>query len=219
MLNKRTRIQGYDFELYKEYDRVNLARINYEGKVYWFKARVDLVLIKPLEVLTEDSIREEFKKNGGDILLCYGTLICNGIEALGSFYKGRASYKSFRAFVLNYMDTRWQNRRADGVPYWKALRDDFRNGLAHGFTVDKGGFEASQNYFEMRPIGLEIDEKMFFNDFKKGYERFINDLIGASPISPSRLNFEKRFKEIFIDERPIANRPSFWKKFLNRLGF
>lgn len=214
----RKQIEGYDFELYKEYDRANLKKISYKGQVEWFQARVDLVLINPLVVLEDDTYRKIIHKNKGDILLCFGTLICNGIEALGSFLHGKASYKGFRKFVLTYMDNRWRTSRPDGVPYWKALREDFRNGLAHGFTVDKGGFEASTNYFEMKPYGLEIDEKLLFQDFKQGYEKYTNDLLSASPMMPLRLNFQKRFKEIYIDERPLARKPSIRQRLLNLLS-
>lgn len=208
----RKRIEGYDFELYKEYDKANLTKISYKGKVRWFEARVNLVLINPLSVLSNDKYRQEIQNQGGDILLSFGTLVCNGIEALGGFLKGKASYKSFRDFVITYMDHRWQLQRPDGIPYWKALRDDFRNGLAHGFTIDKGGFEASVNYFEMKPYGLEIDEKLFYKDFKRGYEKYIDDLVNSMPISSLYRRFEKRFNEVFINERPIAPKPSIWQR-------
>lgn len=137
MSNKVT-IEGLEFELFKEYDKAKLPSLTFEGRVAWFEKRVELVLINPLKVLADDSFRNSIKNKNGNILLCFGTLICGGIEALGGFLKGRASFRGFKSFVKGYMDTGWQVTLSYGLPRWRALRDDFRNGLAHGLTVQKG---------------------------------------------------------------------------------
>lgn len=201
-------IEGLEFTLFKEKDKDKLPRLSFKGRVEWFEKRVELVLINPLKELADNSFRNSLKKKDGNILLCFGTLICCGIESLGGFMAGRASFKGFKSFVKKYMDSRWQNILSYGLSYWRALRDDFRNGLAHGFTVQKGGFEASSNYFEEKEYGLEIDENLFFQDLEQAFQKYLRDLKNSKESGRIRKNFEKRFRDVFL--RDFVPKPKTW---------
>jgi hypothetical protein len=127
------------------------------------------------------------------------------LEALGKFYTGKTSRgnsgANFRAFVDKYMDHRFL-QTLHGVTYLDLLWENFRNGLAHGFTIKNGGFEFQRSYFQIKTIGaidkLEIDPEHFYNDFTRGVAKYIRDLRAASPTQPISVNFEKAFQDIFI---------------------
>ena len=94
------------------------------------------------------------------------------------------------------------SQRFNGVPYKRLLWDDFRNGLAHGFTIKNGGFDFQSNYFEVKPVGgvnqLEIDPKLFYMDFLAGFNAYVNDVKNASPTDKIYVNFNNAFSGIFI---------------------
>lgn len=79
----------------------------------------------------------------------------------------------------------------------------FRNGLAHGFAVCHGGFEHQATYFSVRTIGgkqtLVIDPQSFLRDFLDGIKNYLADLQSASSLDSLAQDFERVFKEVFID--------------------
>ena len=161
-----------------------------------------MVLLSPLRELFRSM--EKHKRNSSTVL-CFGTCICCAIEALGKFYTGRLnrgnSWDNFEKWIAKYMDKDF-SKTFNGVQYKKLLWDDFRNGLAHGFTIKNGGYDFQINYFEVKSVGgvnqLEIDPKLFYQDFLAAFNSYISDLERASISDSLYLKFDHAFKGIFI---------------------
>lgn len=137
-------------------------------------------------------------------LLCFGTCLCCAIEALGKFLTGMTgnSHSNFNAFVDKYMDADWRSKQFDGKPYVDHLWKSFRNGLAHGFAIKRGGFERHTSYFQVKPVGgvqqLEVNPDRLLRDFERGIRRLIADLRAAKHTDPAYLRFHKAFQKIFV---------------------
>jgi hypothetical protein len=161
-----------------------------------------MVLLSPLRELF--SSMEKHKKNSSTVL-CFGTCACCAIEALGKFCTGRlgrrTSWHNFEKWIDKYMHKDF-SKTFNGIKYKRLLWDDFRNGLAHGFTIKNGGYDFQTNYFEVKSVcgvnQLEIDPKQFYLDFLSGFNSYIADLKKASPSDTIYRNFDKTFKGIFI---------------------
>lgn len=151
------------------------------------------ILINPVEEVFK--IKNAFDNENFTIFLGVVTIICCGIEALGGFYKGEAKGEHFKDFVIDYMHPAYKKDRNKLV----ALRDNFRNGLAHGFCIKRGGFSWGKKYFtEHKALGLLISIDELFEDFKKAFLKYINDLENENKNSEMVKNFKKRFKGVFI---------------------
>ena len=175
-----------------------LSKLKTDGeKISWIEGRVKQVLIDPLEEL-----RKVWQKNEEIQCLNLGvmTLLCCGIEALSNFYlqKGESG-KKFKKFVENYMNAEFRRKDPSGKKYSSFLWDDFRCGLAHGFSIEKGGIlEGTNRYVRFDDKkGLGIDLWFFFEDFKHAFTTFINDVRKASKDSILRNNFLARFDILF----------------------
>ena len=185
------RIEGEEFMLFKDRDYAKLPRLSFRGKIRWFELRLRRMLIDPAEMLkprrrgqTEEDLSH---------LLAFGTVICNGIEALGSFYRGRdGTGQTFRDFVTDFMDSAYGR-------YSRNLRDDFRNGLAHGFYVKQGGFEFFRGpSLRIDPrAGVQIDPDGLFRDVKRALKNYLRKLRRDGPSSPIGQAFSKRFRRIY----------------------
>lgn len=196
-------IEGIMFTLFKDYDKNNLCKLSYEGRIKWFEHRVYLILINPVEILFN-----EFKKNptcrsleteDSTFVLIATTSICAGIEAAGGFFTGNFSSGSFKEFVNKYMHEDYRKKCYKGKPYLSILRKNFRNGLSHGFTIKDGGVEIElKDYFEEKPYGLEINPVMLFEDFKNAFDKYINDLRTEGEKSEIGKNFRKIFDKIYL---------------------
>lgn len=161
-----------------------------------------MVLLYPLRELFRSI--EKRKKNSSTIL-CFGTCVCCAIEALGKFYTGRLnrgnSWDNFDKWIANYMDKDF-SKIFNGVQYKKLLWDDFRNGLAHGFTIKNGGYDFQTYYFEVKLVGgvnqMEIHPKLFYQDFLSGFNLYLTDLENALISDSIYLKFDHAFNGIFI---------------------
>ena len=100
------------------------------------------------------------------------------------------------------MDPQFSKKNFNGKRYVDLLWDDFRNGLAHGFTIKQGGFEHCAIYFQEKPIDgfkqLEIDPTNFFEDFKQAISKYLNRLRASSLTDTVRKNFNKAFSDLYI---------------------
>ena len=90
-----------------------------------------------------------------------------------------------------------------GMTYENILWTYFRNGLTHGFAICQGGFEHQPNYFSVKTSSgkptLILDPRNFLNDFIDGIKEYLADLRAATVGDSIAQNFEKVFKNVFID--------------------
>jgi len=82
--------------------------------------------------------------------------------------------------------------------YVDILRDYFRNGLSHGFTVKDGGVETEGSYLEIKSYGPEINPVNLFIDFKQAFDKYISDLRKEGKNSQIGNDFKKVFEEIYL---------------------
>ena len=188
-----------------DYDRPQLGNLTKSQEIRYFVRRVKRTVLRPLRRMCRDD-RRGWKFESP--MLCFGTCICCAIEALGKFQTGRLgsgnSASNFKSFVQDYMDSGWFAKRFAGKPYVDHLRDSFRNGLAHGFTIKRGGFERHASYFQVKPVPvggvqqLELDPDSVLGDFKAGFSKFVADVSAAKDTDPVYQRFHSAFQGIFV---------------------
>lgn len=198
----RVKIEDEEFSLFIDYDRSKLPKLSYKGKVKYFKLRVEKILINPLKVLIKKKIFNELEPIDGSSVawFCIVSLICAGIEALGTFYSGkRGDKETFCRFMYRYMNPVFKNKKYKKMTYGECIREYFRNGLSHGFCIKKGGIEHFNKYFEIdKQIGLQMNPRYFLKDFLKAFSSYTEDLRKSSSNSSVAKKFSKRFEDIFI---------------------
>ena len=186
------RIEGHDFSLFKDYDRDRLPALSYRGKIRWFELRTNHVLVRPLDVIRPRR-SETRRMPRASFLLLFASVLFNGVEAFGAFYRGQdGTARTFRDFVQDFMDPRLR-------PHLARLRDDFRNGLAHGFTIKHGGVEFGVGGpIRVDPLhGLEIDPDFLLADFKQARRTYVRQLRADGPASSIGQAFARRFHIVF----------------------
>lgn len=185
------RIEGHRCSLFADRDRSLLPKLTFRGKVRWFDLRIRRMLIRPLDML-KPTRRGRYE---ADIsyLLVFGSVLFNGVEALGSFYRGRdGSHQTFRDFVTDFMNPVYR-------PHTAEMRDDFRNGLAHGLAIKNGGFEfLPRTHVRLDPRrGVQIDPDMLLRDFKRALRSYLVRVRAGGPTSTLGRDFLKRFNQVF----------------------
>ncbi len=94
-------------------------------------------------------------------------------------------------------------REINGESYQMILWKYFRNGLAHGFAIKKGGFCHQSSYFSLKNISgsdcLMIDPRCFYEDFTEGVERFLSDL--KQMAASWRPQFFQTFDDVYVQGR------------------
>jgi mannosyltransferase OCH1-like enzyme len=124
---------------------------------------------------------------------------------MGKFYNGGQGTKhaQFKAFIDKFMNSQFSTCTIQDMTYEKVLWKYFRNGLAHGFTICHGGFEHQATYFATKSTAdrhiLIIDPKSFLDDFLNGINEYLNALNKSSYGETIAQNFQKIFKDVFID--------------------
>ncbi|MBI5059363.1 hypothetical protein HZB60_06235 [candidate division KSB1 bacterium] len=185
-----------------DYERHRLHDLNKEQEILYFEKRLKMILLIPANEMYKSIMR---KRKNSSAVLCFGTCICCAIEALGKFHTGvlerNNGWKNFESWIKSYMDKGYFQKHNNDT-YARILWDDFRNGLAHGFTIKNGGFEEDVKYFKLKSINgimqLEIDPKHFYEDFRSGVDKYI-DLLKKASISDSMyLRFNHAFRGVFI---------------------
>ena len=203
-------IEGKDFTLYFDYDQLQggkLSQLTDDGKIDWFRRRMQYVFLEPMvRLFTAKSLayRQLNSTRPGDLpprsfVIGSFSLLLNGIEALGSFLTSRGATKkaSFCTFISGYMGS-WDVRVPTSPPadLKELLWKHFRNGIAHGFCIDRGGIdnEADDQRWLIVAGTLEIGPNAFFRDFRTGAEQFFVAL-NNNPARRSR--FLRRFREVY----------------------
>ena len=120
-------------------------------------------------------------------------------EALGSFLTPLSSHNkdNFYAFISAYMNS-W-DLRVPNSPYQidylpEILWKYFRNGIAHGFAIRRGGIynEADPTKWRVVESRLEIGPNAFFKDFSTGVASFFLEVNTIH-----RASFLRRFQEVY----------------------
>lgn len=198
------KIEGKDFTLFADYDKLKLPGLSYSGRVTWFENRVKLILLEPLKRIVAKTLQSRLNTKKCTVMLGFTTLICSGIEALGGFLEGKEANKhSFKKFVYRYMHKDYKKRQYKCKRYWELLRENFRNGLVHGFCIKDGGVQGpGRKYFEVIPeLGLEIDAWELHRDFQRAFSKYVHDLRTMGEKSGIGQKFNTRFVDVFIKGR------------------
>ena len=186
--------------LWVDHDRPTLSTLTDEQKVDYFRRRTSLVVLAPLAALLA-TLRPKNKSSSP--VLCFGTCACCAIEAFGRFQLGLSGSgygrTCFDAFVGKFMHKDF-GRRLHGEKYVDLLRDNFRNGLAHGLAIKWGGFHASKTaYFQTMTVGgtvqLEIDPEHFLGDLRQAVRAFV---VTLTPGTTEFQDFETAFDKIWV---------------------
>lgn len=186
-----------------DYDRDKLPGLSPAERVIYFEWRVRRMVINPLERILTSEISPTEQSSA---LLIFGVSLCCAIEAAGHFLTGGSlgNRARFDAFLHTYMDKAYRTEKLGKITYGDVLREHFRNGLAHGFSVCHGGFEgvAGGPYLTVNRIcgvdTLEINPSSFFDDYAVGVERYLADLRAARPAEAIALAFQKVFESVFV---------------------
>jgi len=202
----RAEIEGIEFTLHFDYDQLqekNLSRLSDEGKIEWFRLRMNYVFLTPLKSLyggrapayrALNSTKQNDLPARSFVIATFSVLL-NGIEALGSFMTERQASKrdNFFAFMTTYMPE-WDTVQKGDLKtlLWK----HFRNGIAHGFCIERGGIdnEADEARWIERAGFLHVGPNAFFKDFVAGVERFFVDI--GKP-GKHREAFLQRFQKVY----------------------
>jgi hypothetical protein len=208
----RAKIDEKDFTLFYDYDQQRdgkLSQLNEDGKIEWFRLRMEIVFLEPLHrIFDRKSVahRELNSRSNYDRPIRAGMLaafsvLLNGIEALGSFMKDSTKGKNFYAFIRKYMSD-WDTHvsgtsyQTDYLP--RILWKYFRSGIAHGFVIEGGGgieYATEDEKWKIEERRLEICPIAFFKDFEVGVKAFFSDI--KNPLSNKRSSFLSRFQEIY----------------------
>jgi len=202
----RANIQGVDFELFYDYDRSKLNKLDDNGLIEWFRLRMDLVFLEPIkQIFDKDTPSDAYKALHTDdrtFVIAAFSVLLNGLEALGSFLTQKCASKkdNFYAFLRSYMQD-WDKSDSSVtctsgyLP--EILWKHYRNGIAHGFVIECGGLEYSADATKWQVNGgqVKIGPTAFFNDFLKGVSQFFDDV--KDPSTPEHATFLARFKEVY----------------------
>jgi hypothetical protein len=190
-----------------DYDRPHLTGRGPAERVDYLEKRTRLVAINPLRRILDNELHPR-DPSGNPIpdcsaLLIFGVAVCCFIESLGKFVTGGGSVRNherFDAFLCKYLTSEFQNEKLSGKTYGYILRKSFRNGLAHGFAVERGGFEggASAPYFTVVNGLLRINPRLLLEDLCNGFDKYLSDLRAALPTGALYVNFDKVFISDFI---------------------
>jgi predicted nucleic-acid-binding Zn-ribbon protein len=198
-------LAGKKIQLFLGYaDKSVLKALNFHDKVAFLEKRAKLVFL--------DSLEEIFYLVGENALAKFHflnatTIICCAIEGLGHYWTGSdESGRSFKEFIKEFMDPEFQKTlTVDGkqCTYSEILWEDFRNGLAHGFYIKRGGIERGEFFFKFDDkIGLQINIDRLFLEFKKAFGDFFDRLQLSDERSALGQNFIKRFED-FLEKYDV----------------
>jgi len=206
----RAEIEGLPFSLLRDADKQHLQQLTFIGKIEWLKARVNLVLISPLR-----SALNSWEQDQLGMVLVTG--LCAGISAASTFLKGRrprprqeTDRDFFLDFVRLYMApvepvlnaapnvTHWVGRPAATWAEWLYLY--VRNGLAHAFTIEQGGFHHGLPALidDSDPAEPVIDAARLLDAFERGWTAYLNDVRTHGEQSLLGRAFTTRWDDLFL---------------------
>ena len=215
----RARIEGEEFTLYYDYDQLEhqrLAKLTDGGKIEWFRLRMQFVFLQPLDRLYKvksPAFRELNSTKASDhphrsFVIASFSLLLNGVEALGSFLTppNTNNWERFHRFIELYMKPWDVTVTKSPMGATKGMKTilwtHFRNGIAHGFCIDRGGIDNEADCSRWRvlcdeqgkPARLEIGPNAFYRDFRAGVDKFFDDMKNRKRC---RQVFLARFREVY----------------------
>lgn len=210
-------IQGLEFSGFPGRDSDNLRRLDYAGRVEWFRYRFKLVFLVPFRRLIELDGQECY------VWLCVMELAGSAIHALANLAIGNGSdHAKFAAFLNTYLpvfagaNLQLDDPRAGRHNEIARTPADhfykyFRSGLAHSFCVEWGGIQHREEVPGLGPEylfrttqgpggehGLGIVPREFVRDFENGCERVLTAFANAEPGSDIHRVFERTFERVFL---------------------
>jgi len=209
----RAEIEGIEFTLHYDYDELQggkLSRLTDDGKIEWFRLRMNYVFLEPLSCLYRgktpayralNSMAQDDLPPRSFVIASFSVLL-NGMEALGSFMTAepdKDKRKNFFTFMATYMK-QW-NKDIRNTPYPTGdlktiLWEHFRNGITHGFCIEGGGIdnEADGPRWIVASNYLHIGPNTFFQDFIAGVQSFLSDVRNDQT---RRSTFLRRFRQLY----------------------
>jgi len=191
-------IDGHEYTLLRDYDKSKYQHLSFNGKVTYLSARVELILLRPCKSAMSAAAVED---GGTGLILTTG--ICAMISAASTFLKGTQTSgqdkQAFLEFIGKYMPCLNDTIRSLGITWAEWLYRDVRCGLAHGFTIERGGIENGLNYLEETQHGPEISLSRLLEDFAKGWSNYLADVERDGPNNGLGQLFQRRFDEVFHD--------------------
>ena len=207
---------GPSFSLFYDYDQIRdhkLSGLSGIQKTLWFKARIEMTFLEPLHRIftspSSDSFNELLDTSSNQPLsfsIALMSVMLNGVEALGSFFrpdlcrpysKTDKNKKIFLAFTEKYITDWWNKPVPGGNPdVTEILWRNFRNGIAHGFQIERpGSLEFLPNQkFQWTGTVLQVCPIHFFRDLEAGVRAYFNDLDTSQGI---RSRFLTRFNYVY----------------------
>jgi hypothetical protein len=199
-------IERQDFTGFVDYDRNKLNKLTYFGQIEYFAFRVKKVFLAPLEQIL-NKVQMHISDEECSYTIVFGVLICSGIDAFSGFLCGKQPGRpDFCCFCQKYLNKKWIKKRPakycpEKQQYMVLLRDNFRNGLSHGFAVKEGGFESHRRnlpYINETAHGVQVNPIKLFNDFNNAINKYLDDLRKDGETSDHGKKFIKRFGDVFI---------------------
>lgn len=201
---KTTRICGFEYTLYRDYDRGSYWRLDVPGKIVYMQKRVSRDLIKPCRVaLCASKLMH--------VGLLVPTLVCSGISAGSTFQKGqeappRQDRNCFVEFVHTYMDPIFKNVAEDPSQprdtYADWLYRHVRCDLSHGFHLKWGRIEgrALGAHICVDSVSKEpqIDQHWLLDNFTAGWTDYLI-AVKTGMGKDIAVKFETRFDQLFPD--------------------
>jgi hypothetical protein len=192
MRDKRT--PAGHFTYYSGID--DLLPMSPEQKIRWFRRRFSKVIVRPLQAVARIGINKEAI---WDLNLGVVTIICQAIEALGSFNApGVKDHIAFDNFVSTFMHADFRKKTVNGETYAEILYGKFRCGLAHGFSIE--GHEITtrpSQFIEEDANGhLSIDLWTLFRELRNAFEAFMQQV---ETNKSAKKRFIDRFDAVFVD--------------------
>jgi hypothetical protein len=187
-------------------DRPHLVWLSPAEKIDYFEQRVGMVLVRPVDAMYHETDIILGRPDTSGLLVVNTAIIC-AVEACGRFFLGHVgpakkgeNWERFDGFVGRYMNAGFKKTLRQKT-YTGHVWTNFRNGLAHGFAVCRGGFEQhmpGDAYFDVRDGRLVIDPHQLWADVKQAIARYLDDLRAAGPGDKIVVNFLKVFDAVFV---------------------
>ena len=208
---------GPSFSLFYDYDEIRdgkISRLTNEQKALWFCRRIDMTFLEPLRRIWMSRPSGAFQElmdttphAPRSFSIAIMSVMLNGVEALGSFLKPEMcrpendrdeNERVFRAFVEKYMTDWWDKRPVPGenLDLAQFLWKKFRNGIAHGFCIEKpGSLEfLEHDKFRWTSQVLQVCPIHFFEDLDRGVRSYFEDLRTKHDVLEK---FGRRFNVIY----------------------
>lgn len=192
-------IEGFEISGFVDHDYEVLSKLTPEGMIEWFKYRFRKILFNPARSMIEHNAILETDNSSIYTMILLSIIV--GIDTFGGFIcgiQGDNNKDSFGIFVQKYLDQQHKYLEKPFGGYGdlaSLLRELFRNGLAHNYTIKKVGFCHEGDYFREENGLYYINIYRLLEDLEIGFNQYISDLTINGTLKDK---FIKRFEWVFI---------------------